>query len=81
MQEKIMLMQKNFLQKAVELKPLDPVINDHYADALWMLKKNIQARYVWKYVLGLDTTEQQLKENINHKINFWYYKKIIIYFK
>ena len=67
---------ERFLQEAVELKPLDPVINDHYADALWMLKKNIQARYVWKYVLGLDTTEQQLKENINHKLIFGINKKL-----
>lgn len=67
---------EKFLQEAVELKPLDPVINDHYADVLWMLKKNIQARYVWKYVLGLDTTEQQLKENINHKLIFGITQKL-----
>ena len=35
---------EKFLQRAVELMPMDPVINDHYGDALWMLKKNIQAR-------------------------------------
>ena len=67
---------EKYLKEAVKLKPLDPVINDHYADALWMLKKNIQARYVWKYVLGLDTTEQQLKENINHKLIFGITKKL-----
>jgi len=67
---------EKILQEAVKLKPLDPVINDHYADALWMLKKNIQARYIWKYVLGLDTTEQKLKENINHKLIFGITKKL-----
>ena len=67
---------EKFLQEAVKLKPLDPVINDHYADALWMLKKNMQARYVWKYVLSLDTTEQKLKENINHKLIFGITKKL-----
>ena len=45
---------EKFLRMAVELMPLDPVINDHYADALWMLNKNIQARYFWKHVLKLD---------------------------
>ena len=67
---------EKILQEAVKLKPLDPVINDHYADALWMLKKNIQARYVWKYVLGLDETEQKLKESINHKLIFGITKKL-----
>ena len=61
---------EKFLQRAVELLPQDPVINDHYADALWMTKKNIQARYVWKYVLNLDDTEEELKKNINKKLVF-----------
>ena len=65
-----------FLQKAVELMPLDPIINDHYADTLWMLNKNIQARYIWKYVLELDTAEQKLKENINKKLVFGLNKKL-----
>ena len=39
---------KFFLQKAVELLPSDPIINDHYADNFWMLNKNLQARYIWK---------------------------------
>ena len=61
---------KSYLQRAVELMPLDPVINDHYADVLWMLNKNLQARYVWKYVLSLKSTEEKLKENINKKLIF-----------
>ena len=58
------------MQKAVELKPLDPIINDHYADSLWMLKKNIQATYVWRRVLTLDNTEQETKEKIKKKLIF-----------
>jgi len=61
---------EKYLQMAVEILPLDPVINDHYADTLWMLNKNIQARYFWKHVLGLDDTEQELKDKINKKIIF-----------
>jgi len=67
---------EKFLQQAVKLKPLDPVINDHYGDALWMLKKSIQARYVWKYVLSLENTEEKLKENINKKLIFGINKKL-----
>ena len=65
-----------FLQKAVELLPLDPVINDHYADALWMLNKNIQARHFWKYVLKLDETEQDLKDSVNKKLIFGINKQL-----
>ena len=61
---------EQFLQKAVEILPLDPIINDHYADSLWMVNKNIQARYVWKYVLGLDGVDQKLKDKINQKLIF-----------
>ena len=56
------------LQKAVELLPLDPIINDHYADTLWMLNKNIQARYVWEHVLNLKNTEEKLKDEVSKKI-------------
>jgi len=59
-----------FLQRAVEILPLDPIINDHYADSLWMMNKNIQARYVWKYVLSLDDVDQKLKDKIRLKLIF-----------
>ena len=59
---------EQWLQKAVELLPLDPIINDHYADTLWMLNKNIQARYVWEHVLNLKTTEEKLKDEVSKKI-------------
>ena len=64
------------LQKAVEILPLDPIINDHYADSLWMLNKNIQARYFWKYILSLDSAEQKLKNNISNKLIFGIIKKL-----
>ena len=59
-----------FLQQAVELMPTDPIINDHYADALWMLNKDIQARYFWNNILKLDDTEQELKDSIKKKLIF-----------
>ena len=61
---------EKFLQRAVEILPLDPIINDHYADTLWVLNKHIQARYFWKHVLGLDTVEQKLKDNVSKKLIF-----------
>ena len=65
-----------FLQKAVELLPLDPIINDHYADTLWMLNKDIQARFFWKNILNLDSAEEKLKDDINKKLIFGIEKKL-----
>jgi tetratricopeptide (TPR) repeat protein len=65
-----------FLQKAVELKPSDPVINDHYGDVLWMLNKNIQARYIWGNILKLDNVEEDLKKKIEKKLIFGINKKL-----
>tara|TARA_B100000029_G_scaffold107928_1_gene99219 strand:- start:4617 stop:6335 length:1719 start_codon:yes stop_codon:yes gene_type:complete len=61
---------KNFLEKAVELLPLDPIINDHYGDVLWMLNKDIQARYIWGSVLKMEDAEQELKDNVEKKLIF-----------
>ena len=59
---------KEYLQKAVQLMPSDPIVNDHYADTLWMTGEKIQARYYWNYVLNLEKTEDDLKKKINDKI-------------
>ena len=65
-----------FLQRAVELLPLDPIINDHYADTLWRLNKNIQARYFWSNILKLNDVEQELKDMIKKKLIFGITKKL-----
>jgi len=67
---------KIFLQRAVELLPLDPVINDHYADVLWMLNKDIQARYFWNYILKLEDTKKELKDVISEKLIYGIKKKL-----
>jgi len=59
---------KQYLQRAVELMPFDPVINDHYGDVLWMLNKNIQARYFWEHALSLEDAEDELKNDIKKKL-------------
>ena len=61
---------EKFLQRAVEIMPSDPIINDHYADVLWMLKKNMQARYFWKHVLSLKKAKKELKDEVEKKIIF-----------
>ena len=59
---------ENFLKKAVELMPDDPVVNDHYGDILWKLDRKIQDRYFWTSVLEMNDVEKKLTENINIKI-------------
>jgi len=59
---------EKLLQKAVKLMPLDPIVNDHYADILWKLNKNLQANYFWNYVLNLETTENEMKDKIKKKL-------------
>lgn len=61
---------EKYLKKAVELIPFDPIINDHYADSLWMLDKKIQARYFWKSILKLDDAKEKLKRNVSKKLIF-----------
>jgi tetratricopeptide (TPR) repeat protein len=67
---------EKFLQKAVELLPRDPIINDHYADNLWMLNKSIQARYIWSSVLKLDKVEKKLKDEVSKKLIFGIVNKL-----
>ena len=61
---------KKYLELAVKLMASDPVINDHYADALWMNSNSLQARYYWNYVLKLKKTEEKLKKKIEKKLLF-----------
>ena len=61
---------KNYLELAVQHMASDPVVNDHYADTLWMNKKGLQARYYWSYILKLKKTEDKLKEEIQKKLLF-----------
>ena len=59
---------KHHLQSAVKLMPSDPIVNDHYGDVLWKSGNKIQARYYWNYVLSLEDTEEDLKNNIKNKL-------------
>ena len=59
---------ENFLRRAVELMPEDPIVNDHYGDILWKLNRKIQARYFWENVLNLNETEDKMKIKIKVKL-------------
>ena len=59
---------ENFLKRAVELMPEDPIVNDHYGDILWRLDRKIQARYFWSMVLEMKEAEQELIDQIKNKL-------------
>jgi tetratricopeptide (TPR) repeat protein len=60
---------ENYLKRAVELMPEDPIVNDHYGDILWKLGRRIQARYFWKSVLNFKQTEDKMRDKIIEKLN------------
>ena len=37
----------------MELKPDDPVINDHLGDAYWKVGRQLEAKFQWKQALDL----------------------------
>mgnify|MGYP001188410900 FL=1 len=59
---------ENFLRKAIQLMPNDPVVNDHYGDVLWKLNRKIQAKYYWKSVLDSEKSENDLKKIVRKKL-------------
>ena len=56
--------------QALKFLPSDPIINDHYGDILWKLNKNLQANYIWSYVLNMEETTLEIKEKIKTKLIF-----------
>ena len=42
------------LEKAVELKAGDPVINDHLGDAYWKVGRTLEAKFQWNARQGLE---------------------------
>ena len=60
--------------------PLDPIVNDHYADILWKLNKDLQANYFWNYVLNLETTKNEMKDKIKEKLILDYVDLDVVYY-
>ena len=59
---------EQFMNKAIQLMPNDPIVNDHYGDILWKLDRKIQAIYYWKNVLNFEDTEEDIKKDIKIKL-------------
>ncbi len=59
---------ENFLRKAIQIMPKDPIVNDHYGDVLWKLNRKIQAKYYWESALNSEDSENEMKINISKKL-------------
>ncbi len=59
---------ENFLRKAIQLMPNDPIVNDHYGDALWKLNQKIQAKYYWQSAIKSEDADSEMKINISKKL-------------
>jgi tetratricopeptide (TPR) repeat protein len=55
------------LERAVELRPEDPIINDHLGDAYWKVGRKLEATFQWNHSLSLNP-EPELKELLIKKI-------------
>ena len=44
------------LEKAINLKPADPILNDHLGDAYWRVNRRIEAQFRWNHArdMGAD---------------------------
>jgi Flp pilus assembly protein TadD len=48
------------LERAVELKPDDPVINEHLGDVYWRVGRTLEAKYQWQQALTLKPDNDQI---------------------
>ena len=57
------------MERAVELEPFDPIVNDHLGDILWMVGRQREARFQWQRSLSLKP-EPEEKIKIIKKLEF-----------
>ncbi|KAB2851590.1 MAG: tetratricopeptide repeat protein [Hyphomicrobiaceae bacterium] len=55
------------LERACELAPQDPTINDHFGDSLWRVGRELEARFQWQQALSLKPEpedEQKIRDKL-----------------
>jgi Flp pilus assembly protein TadD len=55
-------------EKAVELMPEDPTVNDHLGDAYWRVNRQTEAKFQWQRALNFKP-EADMAENIRRKLD------------
>ena len=59
---------EKYLNKAIQIRPNDPVIMDHYGDVLWKLGRKLEARYFWLNTMQLKDYEDVKPEELKTKL-------------
>ncbi|MEM1431140.1 MAG: tetratricopeptide repeat protein [Pseudomonadota bacterium] len=55
------------MERAAELLPVDPIINDHLGDVYWAVGRKVEARFQWHRALSFDPEEEEA-ERIRRKL-------------
>ena len=48
------------LERAIELKPNDPTINDHLGDAYWHVGRKLEATFQWAHARDMQPDPEDL---------------------
>jgi tetratricopeptide (TPR) repeat protein len=48
------------LERAIDLKPEDPTINDHLGDAYWRVGRTLEAKFQWAHARDLKPDPEEL---------------------
>jgi predicted negative regulator of RcsB-dependent stress response len=55
------------MEKAIELEPEDPIVNDHYGDVLWKVGRKRESYFQWRRAL-LFEPDEELNSKIQEKL-------------
>ena len=47
------------LERAAQLEPIDPIINDHLGDGYWSVGRKREAHFQWRRALSFDPEEAE----------------------
>ena len=57
------------MERAIQLEPHDPIVNDHLGDVLWMIGRKREAAFQWQRALSFGPTSENEKK-IKEKLKF-----------
>ena len=56
------------MEQAVELMPVDPVVNDHLGDVYWAVGREREAEFQWKRALSFEPDTEEEAARIRRKL-------------
>ena len=56
------------MERAAELMPVDPVVNDHLGDAFWAVGRKREAEFQWKRALSFKPDTEEEATRIRRKL-------------